>query len=332
MIDYVRLLIRDAGLSKYLLSGIDTLFDTHSTTATTTAGRETINVDAMYNGLRFKITESGVVIIDGSFHKTMNKGIHNYNNFSYGSLLRVVADLCTRFSIDPHRTIVQNVEIGVNVNSPFDPQEFTDRCAFLFSGAGVTRPSPIIKGDSKGFDKGIRFNLSEYAIKIYNKGAQYNQQQNILRIEYKSLKSRAIEKAGIKTLYDLCSISKLNTLVNDYLLDRFNCILVDEIVDAADLNNREQGHYFKRLDYVSWRDTKGKQRVRNKDYIKQIYHKHSQSDFKTIVGGLIESKSQELLTLTMECVALLTAIKNTKCPQSHLSYNRWDHGQFALAA
>lgn len=267
-IDYTKIRIKDQYLAENLKRNSDGLLGNYTVKTTKTNDNVTVITHGTYKGLRFKIADTGIVVIDGSLHKAMNHGLHNHNDFSYYDLLCVVSDLCNTFGINPHDALIESLEIGVNLDLSYDPQEFTDRCSFIFTNAGVIRPSPIVKRDLRGFDNGIRFDLGEYAVKIYNKSRQYNLDNHKLRVEYKTRKSRAIKNTGIETLYDLCDIGKLQFLVDNYLMAKFNGVMVDEVVSDSDLETaNERRHYHNRLDYVYWRGAKGKQRQRNRGYI-----------------------------------------------------------------
>jgi len=312
MIDYIKVVVKDQQLAGYLRANLKTLFDSYQTRIIENGDGNTYKtIFTTYKGLSFKITESGAIIIEGSLHKYKNGGEHNFDDFSYCSLVETIRDLCSRFKINPAEANVHNVELGVNIIIPFDPTEVTDRCILLFNSRGLIKPSPITKNDAQGFERGVRFELTEYCLKVYNKGKQYNQIQNILRVEYKTKKARIIGGIGIVNLLDLCNIEKLRDLTELHLYPTFDQLLLDEFVDESAMNKLEQKHFHQRLNFSGyWKKASRTQRKRNKDLLQDIYSKYSMSDIKALVRNLMKQKVDQLLQLTTEALLVYEELKN----------------------
>jgi hypothetical protein len=67
----------------------------------------------------------------------------------------------------------------------------------------------------------VQFGYSNYIIKMYDKGAQYRQPNNILRFEVKTKKMQHIQKTRIGNLEDLKDRSKL-LILREILIDLFD--------------------------------------------------------------------------------------------------------------
>ena len=76
-------------------------------------------------------------------------------------------------------------------------------------------------------------------VKIYDKGAQYNLNENILRFEIKSKRSEFLKSTSIKTIEDLKIRRKLHSL-KKILYKTFNNILIIDPIDEIDFNEGDK--------------------------------------------------------------------------------------------
>ncbi|NBB23499.1 hypothetical protein GVN20_29440, partial [Runella sp. CRIBMP] len=179
---------------------------------------------AEYANLRF-IIKGNFVNVQGSLHKYANEGTHNYNDFGADQVAVTIAKLREQFGISEN-SLLNNVEFGVNVCTPFAPKKFLER---LICHKG----RPFIKI----VDDGINYYQCQhehFILKIYDKGTQYRQTENLLRFEVKVLKMQFLGTKGvsIKTLGDLTNPSnyeRLGAILRAY----FDEILFDEPEIAA---------------------------------------------------------------------------------------------------
>ena len=74
--------------------------------------------NGMFNGLEFKIYDTGTITLSGSLHKYWNHGAHNYNDFNKEAVLWVLSDLKHKFNIIPEQCILKCLEIGINITPP----------------------------------------------------------------------------------------------------------------------------------------------------------------------------------------------------------------------
>ncbi len=125
--------------------------------------------------------------VGGSLHKFSNGGELNNDRFTFKKF-RMVHEYLSRW-ISPD-DIINVLEFGVNVITPFDPSDFING---------------LISHKQKQFNKeinpGIAYaqcSLSHYAIKIYNKGLQQPTGSNILRVEVRQERMQKLFPDGLK--------------------------------------------------------------------------------------------------------------------------------------
>jgi len=187
---------------------------------------------AKYRGMTFCINSNGVVSIYGSLHKYFNCGEHNYNDFTFGNLLEVLKDLENRFGLDLSGTELNNIEFGVNIEVPLNPDDILNSLV-----THVCDQFSFEKGENKTY---YQVKYEQYIIKVYNKGLQYQVPGNILRFEVKILRMKKIEKYHIKTLHDLTIPENLSGIKN-LLLDTFSGIVFyDRTIDLSSVNDRDR--------------------------------------------------------------------------------------------
>ena len=227
MVDYIKILITD--LKPFILEANPLLdfFDNInlSTGEIKTTNRQGNKVtpykNALYNGLEFRIYDTGTVTLSGSLHKYWNSGAHNFNDFNYYAILCVINDLKTKFEIQPENCILKCLEIGINIIPPIPTNHILDYC-FLHK----TNPFEYQKNSNEGKYKQVQH--SQYIVKIYNKALHYKKDYSeikteIMRFEIKYTKMQKLNERGIYNLNDLVKYG-LHNFKNE-LLNEFNNIL-----------------------------------------------------------------------------------------------------------
>jgi hypothetical protein len=171
---------------------------------------------AKYKEMKFIISSNGVTGLAGSLHKYYNEGYHNYDDFSLTYLRSVVEDLHERFGIDPFNANLNNVEFGVNLEVPFNPDDFIDHL--------VTHNYSQFNLEKEKNKNYAQVSYSQFIIKIYNKGLQFSLDKNVLRFEVKIVRMAKLDKYGIHTLNDLLVPEKL-LFIKQLLLKVFDEII-----------------------------------------------------------------------------------------------------------
>jgi hypothetical protein len=210
MIDFLKIRIKDDHLPERLLNDGKLNFVEEG------GGRRSDS----YRNLTFFIANSGVVEITGSIHKYFNEKGHNWNDFTKADLSEAILTLCDWLKIHPSQAQLHNVEFGVNINTPYPPKDLTSNLASfkkeIFSKMALTGNGSFHTADT-----------SDYVIKCYDKGAQYQLGDNLFRFEVKVKVMRFLNVVDIKSLEDLQSAEKLENL-GLLLIDSWDEVLLRE--------------------------------------------------------------------------------------------------------
>lgn len=267
---------------------------------------EIIEYRATFSGLTFQIIDNKYLNISGSIHKHWNaindRGEHNYNNFTLLDLTRVIIDLLKRFDLIPDKCIIENFEFGVNISPPIPVDE-------ILHSVINHKGKPFIRKQSQKMNF-LECEHSQYYIKIYNKGLQFDQ-GNILRFEIKTRKMEFVRPANIVTLSDIMNPGNL-TQLGTILTGNFSDILFyDYTIQETEINVRERLILTQGQNPMFWTDYKKtnpdnyfKKRNRFLDLVK----KHGKQDLQEILFPLIGQKWNELLTINPETLQELTGV------------------------
>jgi len=214
LIDFIKIIVKDFERSKLECNPLLDFFDTINLTTgelkTTNrnGNKVTPSKNALYNGLEFKIYDTGTITVTGSLHKYRNNGAHNYNDFNIDAVLWVLSDLKTKFGIEPKQCALKCLEVGINITPPIPTNEILDNC-FLHK----TKPFEYQKNSDEGKYKQVKH--SQYIIKIYNKALHYQSKgfeidNEIMRFEIKYTKMQKLNERDIFSLQDLINYGLKN--------------------------------------------------------------------------------------------------------------------------
>lgn len=284
MIDYIKLSICSIPFANNLRENdLLSVWDTYS------RSRTGLKYElSEYRGLRFMLYPSGRVEISGSLHVYMNNGEHNFNDFSMNDLNAVIQDLTNSFGAEILLMVVQNLEFGLNVQPQFTASEFTDK-VIVYLSRGARLKHAITKDDAKGFDKGIKFILQSYILKLYNKSEQYGQKGNILRCEFKTRKMQIVKEANIETLQDLLKPSVTAYLFSK-LISSIDNLVINESIDGKELTNAQKIIVLECINPEYWKAiTKFKRRDRKKQF-DALTQQFGTTDLKAVVKHLLKEK------------------------------------------
>jgi hypothetical protein len=164
--------------------------------------------------------------IRGSFHKNHFKG-ENWQPFNFSYLQYQIRHICTSLFIEPESARISGLEFGVNITTPFTVKSFLDNNVVDYKGN-------IFKNyerDKNGLELGLHCKLSQYQIKLYDKGKQNNLDSNLMRFEKKCKKMQVLKKHGIVNLSDLLDKAKVYSLIA-ILLRAWKDVLIYDIEDT----------------------------------------------------------------------------------------------------
>lgn len=177
----------------------------------------------------------GRVELTGSLHRYGRGGLHNADDFTADDVRRVVEELVSTYGIDAQTSALNNLEFGVNLRLPYPAKDLL-RALICYKGV------PFARYTDNGFEY-YQATLQRYAVKVYNKGEQYGEGDNLLRFEVKVLKMQHLHGRGINlgTLADLLN-TDLYPALGRLLAEVFTGILFDEpgvSVDDVPTRHRE---------------------------------------------------------------------------------------------
>lgn len=247
-----------------------------------------------YHNLKIKINPTRKEI-SGSLHKLFNERKfnqnQNYNDFTYNDLIQVIFHLKDVFGLNLESTIIENLEIGLNINTSKIPASILDENLIIWKSI---QKSKNIDYDGKG--KYIQFDQSQFYFKIYDKGNQYEQDKNILRLECKIIKNDLLNKFGISNVSDLLNKDNIKALL-DFLYESISeCIIVDNLSPETITEPKEKEIFTKGINPILWNEFKNRmEKKRFKDKFISIIEKHDLQTFKREIVNKSITKGQSLL-------------------------------------
>lgn len=249
---------------------------------------------ATYRGMKFFITAKGVTGISGSLHKYYNEGEHNYDDFTMMKLMNTIEDLQFRFKLDPSSVFLNSIEFGVNIEVPFNPDNFINHL--------VTHNYTQFNTEKTASKNYASVAYSQFILKIYNKGLQFGQDKNILRFEVKIVRMEKIKGYGIRTLNDLLVPDKLMA-IKSMLLDHFKEIIYyDAKIDLKSLSQLERDLLRDGYNPKFWMEHKkksGSNASKKLRKYQELISNYGKSNYPIIVK-LISDKWDSLLQGTVE--------------------------------
>lgn len=210
---------------------------------------------AYYKGLKFSVTPTNQLFVDGSIHKYINSGHHNHDRFTLDSLEWVLNDLCSEFSFSPSDCIIENLEFGVNLRGlPIATQQ-------ILNGL-------IAFKNRRFYDKNYKDGqyrhapFKQYEFKAYDKGKQYKLSESVCRLETKYKKSQKLRSIAptCKTLNDLRNPKVISDLSGDLISAWDNVLIYDITTNSNDLEfvSRCNGNYWEYRSQMIGSSSKGK--------------------------------------------------------------------------
>jgi hypothetical protein len=249
---------------------------------------------AEYCNLKFKIIDEKYININGSVHKYFNSGIHNHNDFAISNFVEVCKDLSQKFDLNPYLAYLHNLEFGVNVLLPFDTNKVLNS---IISYKG--KDCEIESYNGKGFL--IRFSFDHYELKIYNKGFQYQLNENILRFEIKVRRMEYFKTRNItiNRLSDLLKIEIIEKLKLCLLKAFKEVLMYDYSIKLKGLPQREKNVLMNGRNPKYWIELKqqGKEIKKKRARFNELVLKYGKVNLKETIYNLILEKLKELTKL-----------------------------------
>lgn len=339
MIDFIKINYTDTG---YVLptSSIDFKSGFNRNT-----GELDENVKGNYFDFNIERFGSGRTIITGSIHKFFNRTDFNGNDLTASNFQKSVIDLKNEIHLVPDLCKLENVEIGVNIQTEFNPNLLLENLLFH---------------RTKEFNKPIagayymQSKKEKYIIKMYNKSAQNYRvlrrleselkgnkitsteraqkqsllqiikdelKPNTLRFEIKFLKMELLNKMGIVTLADLCKPEFFQHFKEMLLLEFDEVFFYDHTTEILKMRAHEQIIFKDYRNPNYWKSLDRKDKYYHKKRFADLTLKYSQN-IKGKVSELIGEKMDELTAKSLDIFPAILAphqtVKFRQIPHSYI--------------
>jgi len=249
------------------------------------------------DGMKVKITDK-VIEVSGSIHKYWNLKQYNthanYNDFNRTAIRDALELLAKEFRFNLKDSVISNLEFGVNIEPTSAPTDIIQKHILTYK-----EREPKINDDYKGSGKFTQFEFSNYCLKIYDKGKQFNLDYRLLRVEIKTKKS--VHVTGIGNKWTLLKLTESATLeyLGDMLIETFNKLLMCddfELVDIVDNSDYQKLLTFiNPRTWVQWKsELTNKTKNRRKDVFRQLKEKYDLNTNQSELAALIQSKVETL--------------------------------------
>jgi hypothetical protein len=159
---------------------------------------------AEVDNMEFHLYDSGYYLIKGSIHKFHNGGLYNHNDFNLRDFYSAVQDLSSLLQVDLWQCRLDALEVGVNITPVVSTTEFLAN-TYMHGRKPFKNVSLGERGDYR------QAAYQDYWVKIYDKGAQYNLPNQLMRFELK-FRSDELRRKSLKYVSDLKQMEVIDRL------------------------------------------------------------------------------------------------------------------------
>ena len=244
------------------------------------------NMDIILNPT-LRIIKGSIHILRNAIKTSQNQ---NYDDFNFDDTKEMIFHLKDIFKLDLDKTIIENLEIGLNIHTNKAPEIILNDNLIVWDCM-----TPTIDEVFKGKGKFLNYKTSQYFIKIYDKGKHYERPENIFRFECKIMRNEFLSKYGIKTLNDLLVKDHLERL-QAFLFESFTrCVIVDDLTAEIITEPKDREIFTKGINPKIWTSLKGMKKKRFKESFFQILEKYSLNTIHKEIESKLRAKGKELL-------------------------------------
>jgi hypothetical protein len=191
------------------------------------------------------------LFIQGSIHKNHFEG-SNFNDFTFDNVREQINHLSKLTAINAKDFRLQNLEFGVNIQTPFSPIDHLIQNLITDKGEPFNKYAPDKNGISIGYEHPLR----QYTKKIYDKGLQYGLSDNLMRYELSYKKMHHLNKIGIYNLEDLAKPNIVKQL-EPLLITKWNEILFQDTINpSCSIKKRDKAFLRTAANPKFWEQTK----------------------------------------------------------------------------
>lgn len=259
--------------------------------------------------------------IEGSLHKNYYSGA-NHAPFTWNDLQREIDHLEQSLKLEPEKAKFDNLETGVNILLHTAPFPFIQKNIILFKGRAFREYEP----DDKGIVLGYHCPITQFELKVYDKGLQSGCPYHLMRVELRYTKMEIPNRVGIHNLADLKDKKKVNRLL-PLLLAAWDDVLMydyDIDIDNPELSKFQRDLLLNGKDRTYWEILKLKNIRQFNDHrqkFRKLVTKYG-NGYHSIIREQIEKEwhllmnnESTLLQLTKPKMYILTV--KVKCQNVH---------------
>lgn len=228
--------------------------------------------------------------IKGSFHKSYEGGT-NYKDFYFDDFVSEVNAVCDFLKLQVQDVFVHSFEFGVNLKPPLDTN-------LILEGLKSISRTKFERRQYSNEGLYVSADFTQYRIKIYNKAAQYNYPEPLIRIEFKAKKMDFTNSKGAKmtTLENFIKGQNID-FFSQLLLKYWNKVLVcpEGIIDIDKIKNpRTKTNFVNGLNSNYWTGLSAKTYIRRSNSFKDTIKQYSDIDLSKCISNMIIEKLIEL--------------------------------------
>ncbi len=294
MVDYLKLWIYNPALITGIID--NPIFDFKGVYSLTDGATE-YPITAKWQGFEIKIKSKTWLEISGSIHNYWNGGT-NENDFYFDDVKQAIKNLCGILKISPTDARIINLEIGVNICPLLNAGEIMDEI-ICYRNKRPLRPYEALNPNFYF----IEFASGDHFLKVYDKGKQFKT-KNILRVEYKLMRSREFNGQGVYTLSDLMRRKVLQVLGMKIMHFFKDLVFTDGSIDSSKLTKKDREIFTIMENPNRWAKRKGNKTRKSttkyrkekrfvlivKEYGTKNHYKHLEECIRAKVEQLLKKK------------------------------------------
>jgi hypothetical protein len=241
-----------------------------------------------YRFMKINIYNNRRVEVNGSLHQFYNNSVDNSNTFTLKKVRETINILREDLGINPEKARLHNLELGMNLSLPFNPDLVLDNL-IVFGGSSLNKMKVFGKGKGKNID------FTQFSFKAYNKSLQHGLVEDILRIE---THISTMENLGLGHVY-LNNLSDIN--IFDHCFDRLTndfekLIITEKVTKLSRMNNR----FFEQCNNPrKWEVMSAKERFDNRAKFNRLLNKYGTQGLRTTLNHLVKQQREFFLELPL---------------------------------
>lgn len=248
------------------------------------------------HNLKCEIKGHRTRLITGSLHKFHNSYTHeentNINDFYYDQIIKSIDKLVEVFNVNPSRTRVINLEVGLNIRTSFNPSEMLNNNLICYDYKKLKSENK----EKSNHGQYVEFSVTGMYVKVYDKGRQYKRDEYILRSELKIIRSEKLQQVSeIQYLSDLYDKKKLKNLL-EYLYTCFDRLLIIDPYVDSEIKPEHRTMMLKGSNPIFWQGIKGKKKQRYKEKFLTTLEDYNLTKWQKEINQKLRVKGSDLMS------------------------------------